>query len=174
MSSPRVTSIQTPKSRALASLRAARAINDKLLKGFPSANLLTQNAATDGHVLWQVGHLGLSASWFASLIDGAPVGVPAKYNELFGPGSKPMPDGGIYPAYSDVSRYYETEFKRLCEAAEQTPDIDITLPPAFDSGGFVNDRLHAIELCVWHEGWHGGQISTLRRSLGLPGIMGPG
>jgi len=35
------------------------------------------------------------------------------------------------------------------------------------SGGFFDDILDGLKITAWHEGWHAGQLSSLRRAIGL-------
>ena len=40
-----------------------------------------------------------------------------------------------------------------------------------DSHGFAKTRMDVLIRAAWHEGWHSGQLGSLRRALGLPTIM---
>jgi hypothetical protein len=46
------------------------------------------------------------------------------------------------------------------------------MPCVGDSHGLASNRIEVIDRNAWHEGWHSGQLSSLRKALGLPGIMG--
>ncbi|MCC6677172.1 MAG: DinB family protein [Phycisphaerales bacterium] len=160
------------RARAVASLRFARSIIEGLIKGFPEDKLTYQPAMTDNHVIWTLGHLAITNQWFAGLLDGQPVALPGGYDELFGYKSKPNPDLAVYPPLAEVQRHYEATFARLIRAAESLRDEDFGRACATESGGFAKDKGEVLERAVWHEGWHGGQLSSLRRSLGLPPVMG--
>lgn len=158
--------------RAVASLRYARSILDGLFKDFPVDKHTYQPAMTDNHIIWTLGHLAITNQWFAGLLDGEPPALPDGYNELFGYKSKPNPDLAAYPPYDEVRQQYEAAFARLIRAADALRDSDLTISCAAESGGFAKDKAEVLERAVWHEGWHGGQVSALRRSLGLPPVMG--
>lgn len=160
------------RAREVASLRFARSILDSLCKGFPEDKLTYQPAMTDNHIIWTLGHLAVTNQWFAGLLDGQPATLPERYEERFGYKSKPNPDRDFYPPLADVLRYHEASFARLVRAAEQLSDDELSAPCAQDSGGFAKDKGEVLERAVWHEGWHAGQISSLRRSLGLSPVMG--
>jgi len=160
------------RAREVASLRFARSILDGLCKDFPEDKLTYQPAMTDNHLIWTLGHLAVTNQWFAGLLDGQPATLPERYEERFGYKSKPNPDRDFYPPLSDVQRYHEASFARLVRAAEQLTDDELGSPCAQDSGGFARDKGEVLERAVWHEGWHAGQISSLRRSLGLSPVMG--
>ncbi len=160
------------RSRTVSNLRFARSILDGLFKGFPADKLTYQPAMTDNHVIWTLGHLAVTNQWFAGLLDGQPATLPGTYDQLFGYKSKPNPDLAVYPPLDEVQRHYEATFTRLIRAAESLRDEDLAVSCAAESGGFAKDKAEVLERAAWHEGWHGGQISSLRRSLGLPPVMG--
>lgn len=164
--------MSTAKQSALASLRFARTINDKLVSDFPPAKATFQPAPTDNHLVWNLGHLAISNAWIRGLIDGKKADLPESYNDLFGGKSKPTSDPKAYPSFAEVKKHNDVQFKELVAAIEKLPDADINSPCTSDTGGFAKTKLEAIERAAWHEGWHGGQISSLRRALGLPPAMG--
>ena len=47
----------------------------------------------------------------------------------------------------------------------------MAIPLKETTGGFADDGTDLCMKLCWHEGWHVGQIATLRRALGLPGVM---
>ena len=141
------------------------------IDGVPESASTFQTSPADNHVLWNIGHLATSYAWFTSLIDGRAVEVPAGYMQLFGYQSKPNPDRSVYPPLDEVRRAYSAAFKQLAGAVASQSEAELAMPTASDSGGFAKDRLDAIYKAAWHDGWHGGQISTIRRALALPSVM---
>jgi hypothetical protein len=106
------------------------------------------------------------------MLDGKPATLGEMYDKLFGYGSKPTSDASMYPALDEVRRIHDEQFQRVIRAAKAMSDADGLGPTASDSGGFAKNKLDVLYKCIWHEGWHQGQISTLRRSLGLPSVNG--
>lgn len=143
----------------------------KLLAGFSTDTLTAQVGPTDNHALWQIGHLASAYSWFASMLDGKPSTLGETFDKTFGWGSKPTPDAGAYPDHAMVRKVHDDQFQRLIRAAERLSDADAHEPTAINSNGFAKDKLDALHKCLWHEGWHHGQLSALRRALGMPGVM---
>lgn len=164
--------VLTEKQRALSGLRFARAITANLLKEFPADKVTFQPSPTDNHVLWNLGHLACTYQWMGSLLDGKPKATPEKYDELFGGKGTPVSDPKKYPALAEVRREYERGFDRFIAAFEATKDADLNKPVLGEGYGFVTDRLDAATKATWHEGWHAGQISSIRRALKLPGVIG--
>lgn len=159
------------KVRAMELLAWTHEFTGHLTADSPNEHLLYQAGPSDNHVLWTLGHLTTTYSWLASLIDGKAADVPESFTKLFGYQSKPVGDASAYPSHSDVLRYHHAAFARLMEAVGSLKPEDAHKPTVNDSFGFAKDRLDAVLKGCWHEGWHQGQISTLRRSLGLPGKM---
>ncbi len=48
----------------------------------------------------------------------------------------------------------------------------LAMPLTEKTGGFTSDPVDALYKLAWHEGWHMGQVATLRRALGLKSIFG--
>jgi hypothetical protein len=158
-------------SRAIDLFEWVHTMTGKLCAGFNEAQVLTQPASSDNHLMWQIGHMATGYSWFASMLDGKPATLGEMYDKLFGYGSKPTSDPSMYPAQAEVRRIHDEQYQRVLRAARAMSDADGLKPTVTDSGGFAKNRLDCLYKCIWHEGWHQGQISGLRRALGLPGVM---
>lgn len=158
-------------NQAIAFLRFAAASSDAQLGAVPDAHALAQLHGADNHVAWTLGHQALSRAWFALSISGTMPPIPESYHSLFGMKSKPSADPGMYPALDELRASYRASLDALLAAAEGLTDADLGKPAHGDSGGWLTTRLDAVLKAAWHEGWHGGQIATLRRGLGLPALM---
>lgn len=155
------------RAHVLKTLDFASGINKKLVADWPEAKLAHQDTPSDNHPLWTIGHLGVSNHWFASIFDGQPA-VDAKLEETYGGKSKPSASAADYPSLAETMKLYDQGMARLKKALTSPKD---PLSKPKQMADWVSDTIHAAQLAVWHEGWHGGQLSTLRRSLGLPGVM---
>jgi hypothetical protein len=155
------------RKHVLRTLDFATGITKKLVADWPADKLAHQDSPTDNHPLWTIGHLGVSNHWFASLYDGKPA-VDAKLEATYGGKSKPSANASDYPSMAETMKLYDQGMARLKKALT-TPKDPLSKPQQM--ADWVSDTIHAAQLAVWHEGWHGGQLSTLRRSLGLPGVM---
>ena len=156
---------------AVALLRWTHDFLNKLTADFPPEKMTAQACPTDNHVMWTLGHLATTYVWIASLLDGKVMPLPESYQTLFGYKSKPTSDAGAYPPAAEVRRNCDAAFARLLEAAGALKEADAHKPVLGESYGFASDRLDAIYKTIWHEGWHQGQISCMRRALGMPSVM---
>ena len=159
-------------TRAIELFKWVHEMTGKLCAGFSDHQMLSQPSATDNHLVWQLGHMATTYGWFASMLDGKPAAIGEPYDKLFAFGSKPTGDAGAYPAHAEVRRVHDEQYDRLLRAAGRLNDADALGPTTSDSGGFLKNKLDVLHKSIWHEGWHQGQISSIRRALGLPGVMG--
>lgn len=161
----------TPREHALSMLRFARKTFHEMLKGWPEDKFTFQTTPADNHPVWCMGHLALTEQWIAGLV-GAKVDVPKAYNEFFGMGTKPVNDARKYPPAAEVRRVFDDSRQAIIAWLEKAPDAALAVPLSEKTGGFTTDPIDAMFKIAWHEGWHMGQIATLRKALGLPSIMG--
>jgi hypothetical protein len=159
------------KAVAAANLKWVHDLLDKLVATFPEDKATFQTAGTDNHLMWTLGHLAVTYSWLASLVDGKAFTLPESYNALFGYQSKPTGDASTYPPIAEVKKNCAAAFGRLTDAIAKISGADLEKPTASDSFGFAKTRHEAILRAAWHDGCHSGQISSLRRALGLPSVM---
>lgn len=158
------------RDRALDAISFAASMVSEMSKDWPADKLCAQPTGTDNHLLWTHGHLATSYAWFAEQV-GAKVTLPESYNTLFGYGSKPTGDPAAYPPISEVRQHQGAALNALLQAAKKLSAGELTGAPSEKPSTFAKDRLAYLERCAWHDGWHTGQLSALRRSLGLPGVM---
>jgi hypothetical protein len=159
------------RQRSLDSLKFAHSMTLSLLKDFPEDKVCHQPCPTDNHIVWSVGHLAATYAWMLSLL-GRPAGVPESYTTLFGWGSKSTPDAKAYPTLSEAREVMESEYQAFLRAIAEVPEAQLSGPLAKDAGSFAKDAIELVDRAAWHEGWHSGQISSVRRALGLKGVMG--
>ncbi len=143
-----------------------------MMSGIPDDKACAQVEGNPNHKLWTIGHMARSAEWFANMIDGKPLTLPASWEGLFGMGSKPTGDASQYPGLAEVRAAYDAAWARLIGAVRALNDAELAKPPTGETGGFLKDKLDSLNKCAWHEGWHLGQISLLRKALGGTPMMG--
>ncbi|NUQ67228.1 MAG: DinB family protein [Phycisphaerales bacterium] len=164
--------VVSARQRALDALVFARGMTRDLVQRFREDQALYQVVPSDNHLMWTLGHLAVSFDWFAGLLDGKPSQCPEQYQAMFGFKSAPTSTAGAYPGLAEVVDWFERTYERFIGAVKAMGEGEMLLATMGDSFGFAKDRLEVIERAAWHEGWHAGQLSTLRRALGIPPIMG--
>jgi DinB superfamily len=157
--------------RGLDTLKWCHGTFELLLKDIPHEHYCTQFPGADNHVLWTIGHLATMYTWVLGGLDERGFKLPEGYGKLFGDGSRPVADFAAYPPVNEVKAWHDKAFTAFAAAIAAQSDSQLALPPAVDTGGMAKDRLHLVYVAAWHEGWHQGQISALRRALGLKPVL---
>lgn len=143
-----------------------KAIND-----WPADKLTYQTGPEDNHLIWTVGHLATTDAWLGSVLKIPGTEVPEAYQALFGMGSKPQSDPKAYPPFAEVRGYLDGCRSAVRNWLETADEKALAVPLKEATGGFANDGIDMLMKICWHDGWHLGQVTTLRRALGLPSIF---
>jgi hypothetical protein len=162
----------TPRQHAIALLQFVRSTSNNLLKDFPEAKYEFQRSPADNHVFWALGHTVLTDAWVAGVLNIPDVKAPEGWDALFGQGSKPVPDASKYPPASEMRRQFDSVRATILNWLESCPDSALQGSLKEKTGGFALDPIDGLLKLAWHEGWHFGQVATLRKELGLPPAMG--
>jgi DinB superfamily len=162
-----------PTAHAIETVKFAHDMLNKVIAAIPADKALFQIHPTSNHVVWTLGHLATTYAWFQTLFDAkANAGLPDSYNGLFGMGSNPSPDPAKNPPLAEVRAHYDAAFNGFLQRLEALPEPAAWSACEADTGGFASSKLDAAYKCAWHDGWHLGQVSDLRRALKLPGVLG--
>lgn len=164
--------VPTAKQAALDAVAFSHGFLVKIIDSFPAEKRTYQITRADNHVLWTLGHLCTTYEWLQGLLKEGGPKLPAEYQTLFGMKSEPKPDAKLYPSYDVLRKNFDQSYNAFIAAFQATSDADLAKPPLSDTGGFMSTRLASAAVVTWHDGWHSGQLSTLRRSLGLPSVFG--
>lgn len=118
-------------------------------------------------MIWLAGHLTLARH---TLLQTCGVDVERPWEEIFGRYSKILPPDG-YPPASEVLEKWNGVTQRIGErlAGLKTEELQVQLPselPLKDKS-----RLSLITFLAYHEGYHVGQMATIRKWLGLGGLI---
>jgi uncharacterized damage-inducible protein DinB len=158
------------RESVIGSLLWSHGTMDMVMTGFPEDKATYQSHAHDNHLLWTLGHMAATYAWLVGMFEGK-IDLPDGYMTLFGYGSKPSADASQYPSFNEVRRVYNDAFDQLMSAIKSQSDADLMKPPfsseGKDNSWFGKTRLEVLIRINHHEGWHHGQLSTLRRALGL-------
>ena len=164
-------------------LRATKPFVTRFLAGFDDDNRTSQAPGLPNHAAWSLGHLALTMHRFAERIDGNALpesdfitgdgasGDSERFDtESVCFGSNPVDDPAIYPALAKSRRVFEDAIDRLASAIEGLDDAMLDEIQPWGSGEFPVAELAA--RIIFHNGTHAGQLTDLRRALGMPGVIG--
>lgn len=162
----------TPRQYAESLLRFTRSISQSILKDWPEDKLAVQHHPADNHPLWVLGHVASTDAWIASMVGAAGITAPESFAKLFGQGSKPSSNASDYPPVAELLALFNQNREKLLAWLDSATEEQLSVSLKDKTGGFANDVTDAFFKICWHEGWHFGQVATLRKSLGLPPVMG--
>lgn len=156
----------------LDALQRSRGITLRLVEDMTPEQLLTRACDGGNHALWTLGHLASADAMVASVFGATDPGAPERYHTLFGMGSEPTDDASDYPSIEDVRSVLTSVHERMVSAVRAaTPELlSAPMPEGFDA--FAPSRAVLLAMMAMHEGMHIGQLTVIRRSLGLPRVMG--
>lgn len=143
----------------------------KLVDDVPDAAFTEQPIPELNHPAWVLGHLAFVAS-YALKNFGQAMLVDESYAKLFGPGSKPVPDRGVYPSKEALLAAYEAGHAAVDTAVANLTAEQLSAPNPVrrlahrlpTMTGFVGHILTS------HEAIHLGQLSAWRRVTGRSSV----
>ncbi|MEQ8844907.1 MAG: DinB family protein [Phycisphaerales bacterium] len=165
----------------------SQALFERFFVGFDDSNRTTQAPSLPNHLAWTLGHLALTAQRGAHRVLGhddpqplpeaafvaADRGSTAHFAiESVSFGSTPVDDPTAYPTLDSAVQIMHDAHESLAGALRGASDAALDRPtPWGDSSISVSDL--ALRM-GFHIATHAGQITDLRRALGLGSILKPG
>jgi len=153
-------------------LTFTRSITNSLFKEFPEDKWTYQPSPTDNHALWVLGHLAITDAWYCGGVGATGASMPEGWEPLFGMGSKPVGDLSKYPSPAEVRKVFDANREVLLGWLKKAGAAELNAPLGDKTGGFMTDAVDGALKMSWHEGWHTGQFASVRKALGLKGVMG--
>ena len=155
------------RDAGLSTLSYVRNLLYEMLQTIPAGEMLRQPSAGANHPLWIVGHLAVGDDQIRSALGGGQAHLPEKWVKMFGTGSTPTSQSDAYPPYDEVHRALTESRQRLLDWFEGMSDDDLRRPLPESWQGFAPTYGALISALAAHEALHVGQLSVVRRSLGL-------
>ncbi|MEK7725080.1 MAG: DinB family protein [Acidobacteriota bacterium] len=154
------------------SLEKARKQTLALVENLPENQMCNQSVAGENHPIWILGHLLLGDTYLLSMLKVQELSADfAGLLSKYGPNSKPSPTLEYYDSkHFLVDRLTETGFLRL-DAVRQMKNLDQPTPD--ETLARTQSTIgHHLQMLVFHEGHHCGQLSSWRKLQGLPAVKG--
>lgn len=171
-------SMNNAAARCVHQLRFARGGLMRVLEGFPSDKITLLPEFKDGgavanHALWIAGHLATTDDWFLQQMGvSAELELCSSWHETFGGGSKPVDHASTYPAYSDVLESLKTQRDRLIAWFSARSEAELAAPSPEKWSKYAPTVADFAFFLAWHEGYHAGQLSVVRKQVGLGPAFG--
>jgi hypothetical protein len=155
-------------------LHKARQQTFLLVEDLPEEQMCAQTSPGENHPAWILGHLLLGDIYLLSMLQAQE--LSEDFPDLlsrYGPGTIPKADGALYDAKAVlVERLVQTDALRV-EAIRQKTIEDLSQPTPDEVLVQAQPTIgHHLQTLVFHEGHHGGQLSSWRKAQGLGPIRG--
>ncbi len=151
----------------LGALAFSRHVTLGLFEDVPDGKVCHQPFAGANHVLWILGHLACTDEYFLNNVGGRPYNRFEKWEKLFFMKSKPTPNRTDYPPVAEVKEALDKNRQELIGWFKSMSDAELVKPIEGDMSQFAANRAVLMSTIAWHEGLHAGQMSVVRKSLGI-------
>jgi len=151
----------------LAALKFARDATLGFLEDIPADKVLHQLTPGGNHALWITAHIALTDDDLLSGVGGRDRKCPENWTRLFGMGSKPVGDAGAYPAYDEIKQSLHERREELTAWFKSMNESQSAAPLPKDFEFFAPNHAALASSLAWHEGMHAGQLTMIRRDLGI-------
>lgn len=157
-------------------------LTGRFIAGFDDATGLRQQPAMPNHVVWNLGHLAITMHRCIEKITGR-TGVPESdfvsggtpggggdakrfAIESVSFGSAPTSDARAYPGMARAVEIFNNAVERLASEARALPDAELAATVAWGMNQTTTKKDLVLRM-VFHNGFHTGQVSDLRRAMGF-------
>lgn len=175
------------KSELLArALETSGPLFTRFLAGFDDTNRTSQAEGLPNHACWTLGHLALTLHRASDLLEGdGPKPLPEQHfvtadgrggtsdrfdTESVCFGSTPDDEPDAYPELPHARRAFDDALARLAGVVRDLDDAQLERTIPWGASELRADDL--VTRMVVHNGTHAGQLTDLRRALGLPSVIG--
>ncbi len=162
----------TIKDSLIKSLRDGHNLFVRSVSDVPEDKLTYQSHPTENHAMWTAGHMAGVYAWWTTFISTELTPPSDAFRSTFNNKQKPVADRSVYPAMNEVMTELDRQYQIFIKAVEAIPESEYFNPPIIESGGFPKDKIGVITGQIHHVGWHTGQVSSIRRALGMPSLYG--
>jgi hypothetical protein len=152
-------------------LTRAREHTLALVADVPPEAMQLQATAQERHPAWLLGHLLLADTYLLSLLAVQPLDDEFRLMlERYGPASTPTAHVRYDPKHDLIDQLRRANGVRVARVSAMT-DRDLTRPMADALLARAQPTLgHHLQSLVFHEGYHGGQLSAWRKMHGFPAV----
>jgi len=139
----------------------------KVFDAIPREQYLHQPFPGANHAMWTMGHLATVDQFFLKSVAGRDAGLFERYSTIFFAKSTPSPNAETYPPIDAVREYFDSSRKAFRTWIESLDDERLAAPLPAEQQRFAQNLAGLLLRLLWHEGMHYGQLTVLRKSLGL-------
>ena len=159
--------IEKLRETGVAALMFARRVTMGLLEDISDDRFFHQPFHGANHAAWIVGHICRNDDNFLTGLEGRPSQLPASWEALFAAGSSPAVDTDHHPNRDQILTQFEARRHELLAWFREMPTERLISPVPEDWKTFGATYGILMSTLAWHEGLHAGQLTVIRKSLGI-------
>lgn len=122
------------------------------------------------HAAWILGHIATTDDMFLSMLGDRPKALAA-WEPTFTMGSVCVDDPQAYPTRAELTRALEERREAVVAWLSGLTEAELLEPIEGGMAQFAANRAMLASTLAWHEGFHLGQLSLIRRAAGLPPLF---
>ena len=156
----------------LATLAFARKQTLAFLEDITQANAVHQPCAGANHAAWIAGHIAWEDDSILTSMKPRASVLPPTYTKLFGTGSSATTDASAYPPLDELRERLSQLRSELVAWFGNLSEQQLRSPLPKEHAGYAENFAGLMSTLAWHEGLHAGQLTVIRKSLGMkPKVM---
>ena len=155
------------RESGLAALAFARQMTVGFLDDIPKDKYVHQPMPGANHALWIAGHIAWTDDDFLSTFGVRDKKLPASWHKACGYQSKPTTKASDYPAMTEILDKLATLREELGNWFKSMSDEKMRSPLPEDWKTFAPNYAGLMNSMACHESLHAGQLTVVRKSLGL-------
>ncbi len=159
------------KAAGLGAFGFAAFTTDKAFEGFDQSNAFEMPSEGGNHAAWVAGHLAQTCDWVLDRYGKAGALDPS-YKDLFGQNSEPSTDATAYPPFAELLSKMKERRQALIDWFGALPDEKAAEELDEEARMFGQTFAGMMGALGAHENYHAGQLSVVRKKLGMDRIFG--
>ncbi|NLF69465.1 MAG: DinB family protein [Candidatus Anammoximicrobium sp.] len=156
---------------SLVALEYSRHFVQALLDTIPEDQLCHQPFPGANHALWIMGHVASVDAFLGQACGGPQDPQLESWQPTFFMKSEPSPNPGDYPPADEVRAWFQSTRQAVLDWFRSQDEQQLGTPLPEGLREIAPDRLSLIARLAIHEAGHGGQLTMIRKSLGLPPVF---
>lgn len=141
---------------------------DRILDGIPENQMLTRPDDKANSIHFILGHITATRYTAAQMLGNK---EEFAHDALFDRGVE-IKDAADYPPFSEIKAAWDSISLKMPELLENASEDQLTAKPSFEPPAMENSIRGLLSFLAFHESYHIGQISYVRRLLGHSGPFG--
>lgn len=163
--------MHTLTQAGLGALAFARRLTEGLLDGITQEHALMRAGPDGNHAAWILGHLASADDFFLATLTGSPRSMSEELSAKYGMGSTVTDGADDYPPLTELLEQANRQRTTMTDWLATLDESSLLEPLPEDLTRFASNRAGLMSTLACHESFHGGQLSAIRRIIGLPRMM---